>query len=676
MTLSRMIVDKLGINLYDRASAVITELVSNAYDADATEVTVEIPLGQRLGWKKGKRIESSDHTIIVCDNGHGMVPRNITPWYLMVGYNRRIDKKRAKSPRFKRPVTGRKGIGKFAPFGICQTIEVISAGGKPKKKKYLAAHFIMKYDEILQPETSTYKPKIGPLDDTWVDWHGTRIILSDFLNRTVPSAETFRRMLARKFGLSQESFKIYISDTSPDADSTPTMLDPLDVPIREETKIDLQHYSPFQFEGVTYPMKGWVAYSRKSYRDEAMAGIRVYVREKMAAAIRDFGIQSGFTGEFTMRSYLVGVIHAEWLDHDDGDDLIQTHRHDIQWGSDIGRAFQEWGQQLITKLAKDSQKSDKKRKADRFLEISQLRERARQAYADKVIQETVLKFGNVIAGMTSEDSLENPQHVENLADLAIAIGPHMMLLERLQKVSDLDEGATLDILLEIFADERTASSASMGAIAKLKVQSIMLLDDYINKADPPPIERKLQALLEASPWLVYPGWTVLSEDETFAKFRQNLRGWWKRVHGEDIATSTMDAADMKRPDFIMIHYHEGILIIEIKRPGHALNDEDAKRLDAYIVRMQDFFKANSKYEREIGRFRVILVCDQYKTTRSWTNTIKLHEKEGILEKKTWTRVLKETQAAHSSFVSAWEAQQRLVRQKEEAAVEELIEIGS
>lgn len=41
MQISRMTVDKLGVKLYDRAYAVIAELVSNSYDADATNVTMD-----------------------------------------------------------------------------------------------------------------------------------------------------------------------------------------------------------------------------------------------------------------------------------------------------------------------------------------------------------------------------------------------------------------------------------------------------------------------------------------------------------------------------------------------------------------------------------------------------------------------------------------------------------
>ena len=45
MTISRLTVDKLGVKLYDRVSAVIAEIIANSYDADATEVTVRAPMG-------------------------------------------------------------------------------------------------------------------------------------------------------------------------------------------------------------------------------------------------------------------------------------------------------------------------------------------------------------------------------------------------------------------------------------------------------------------------------------------------------------------------------------------------------------------------------------------------------------------------------------------------------
>ena len=51
MTISRLTVDKLGVKLYDRVSAVIAEIVANSYDADAKEVVVSAPMGEYLATK-------------------------------------------------------------------------------------------------------------------------------------------------------------------------------------------------------------------------------------------------------------------------------------------------------------------------------------------------------------------------------------------------------------------------------------------------------------------------------------------------------------------------------------------------------------------------------------------------------------------------------------------------
>lgn len=48
MRISRLTIDKLGVKLYDRASAVVAELTHNSHDADATEVTGSAPLVTEL----------------------------------------------------------------------------------------------------------------------------------------------------------------------------------------------------------------------------------------------------------------------------------------------------------------------------------------------------------------------------------------------------------------------------------------------------------------------------------------------------------------------------------------------------------------------------------------------------------------------------------------------------
>src|SRR6266446_2749329 len=91
LRISRLTVDKLGVKLYDKASAVVAELIANSYDADAELVTVKIPLGTALAMKtKRGGIRRTSYTIEVTDNGHGMTPDEAIDFYLKVGVDRRL----------------------------------------------------------------------------------------------------------------------------------------------------------------------------------------------------------------------------------------------------------------------------------------------------------------------------------------------------------------------------------------------------------------------------------------------------------------------------------------------------------------------------------------------------------------------------------------------------------
>ena len=87
-------------------------------------------MGQFLATRAGGAISDKGFEIEVSDDGVGMTPRQVQDFFLVVGAERRNDASRGdRSPRLNRKVMGRKGVGKLAPFGICKTIEVISAGG-------------------------------------------------------------------------------------------------------------------------------------------------------------------------------------------------------------------------------------------------------------------------------------------------------------------------------------------------------------------------------------------------------------------------------------------------------------------------------------------------------------------------------------------------------------------
>jgi Histidine kinase-, DNA gyrase B-, and HSP90-like ATPase len=183
MTISRLTLDKLGIQLYDRIAAVLAELIANAYDADANNVEVHLPMGRLLTDAKGADLGLD---ITVTDDGTGIAPDKVNEYYLTVGGNRRARPDFGETTAQGRHVMGRKGIGKLAPFGVCREIEVRTAGGERTPHGFAVSHFVLRYDAILSETDSDYYPVPAGDDGTWAPTPGTRVVLRDFLKKQVP----------------------------------------------------------------------------------------------------------------------------------------------------------------------------------------------------------------------------------------------------------------------------------------------------------------------------------------------------------------------------------------------------------------------------------------------------------------------------------------------------------
>jgi signal transduction histidine kinase len=92
---------QLGEQLVARRSVALAELIKNAYDADATKVTVLL-----------ENVTCPGGTIIVEDNGTGMTFEQVRDYWMRIATNSKV--RNPISPIYGRPRTGAKGIGRFA----------------------------------------------------------------------------------------------------------------------------------------------------------------------------------------------------------------------------------------------------------------------------------------------------------------------------------------------------------------------------------------------------------------------------------------------------------------------------------------------------------------------------------------------------------------------------------
>lgn len=650
LRISRLTVDKLGVKLYDKASAVVAELIANGYDADAETVTVRLPLGIQLASKAGGQLKDVGYVIDVEDDGHGMAPEEAIDFYLRVGADRRTRKGQdgSRSRNKKRPVMGRKGIGKLAPFGICRRIEVWSAGGPMTKHGYAVTHFFMDFDKIVTDDDEAVPLEVGDDDRTWSKKSGTRVRLTTFLAKRVPDLETFLRQLAVRFTFAKPDFKILILDATNDG-AKAVKVNPLDIPLLPGSKIDLSSRPVIADDGSILPVSGWLGMAKEAYKNEEMMGVRIYARGKIAGVTRDFNQPAGFTGEFAMRSYLVGQVEAEWLDLDQGEDLVRTDRQDILWDSDYGQLLRRWGAELIKEIARISREPRRIRVRDEFLRKSKIEERARERFGDKEVSRVAIDLAKKFGGFAAEDELNDEVYVEDLSQIILSVAPHQALMEAFHEFSNqVTKGeASIDQMLKIFNKAQLAELASYAQIAAQRVRVIKELEQIIDVSMD---ENQFQSLIASAPWLIEPSWTVITKNQSLKNFKNAFEKFWKKEHGTAV-TLAIDH-EVKRPDFTLVSIDGLLHIVEIKKAGHAFDDTDFSRLINYVDAFDKFFKENEETVSEFYRgWRICLVADGEKLKQSSNqHAYKSFVKEDRVKRMSWRDFLTRAKKVHEQFL--------------------------
>lgn len=653
LKISRLTIDKLGVKLYDKVSAVVAELIANSYDADAGKVNIELPLGTELASKDPDTKAPADkgYRIVVQDDGHGMTPDEARAFYLQVGRDRRDHPDQGGRSRKKdRPVMGRKGIGKLAPFGICRNIEILSSGGDQLDANgYLTTHFFLDFDEIVQDTDEPVALKVGLLDGSYQATSGTTITLTSFLPKRVPDSNTFHRQVATRFALADPGFAIGLRNTRADPVEE-SSVEQFQVPVNEETLIDIAT-EPVVVDGEQLAVQGWLAIAKDSYKNEELAGVRIYARGKIVATTRDFEQPAGFTGEYTIRSYLVGEVHADWLDEDGGDDLIRTDRQSILWDSERGEALRIWGANLIKKIAAASAAPRRKKKSDLFMEKANIAERATQRYGDEEVVRVAVELAQKIGAFAAEDELEDAAYVDGLAEIILSVAPHQALVSAFKEISS-QEDASIEQLVTLFGKTRIAEMASYGQIAAERVQSIKELQEAIKK--PNVVESDLQRLIAAAPWLIRPDWSIITQNQSLKTFRDQFEAFWEKKYGTKIVVAI--SFEKKKPDFTLVHHGRQLHIVEIKSPGHDFDGKDYERLQNYVAAFDEFFKENPGIVAAFSDgYQIDLIADGLKLTNTTQKyAFSSFEKEGKVVRQPWNDFLATAVVAHEKFLEVYD----------------------
>ncbi|MCO1606946.1 ATP-binding protein [Escherichia coli] len=284
------IIDHLGIQMYQSPTAAIAEMVSNAWDADATEVNITLPTHE-------------NRTIVIKDNGIGMTFEECQKKFLTVGFDKRKDNPVAKSKLFNRDLMGRKGIGKFAGFGIAEIIEICTTSQETGEKTSftLDINKIRSSDDYVKTESMAIDVtfRTGP-SELEKENHGTTVTLKSLKINRLLNESSFATSMARRFAINSggDEFLVRINNTPMPVENflaTAEYSFPKDYTVDEKpdslTEIDSLGYGKEIVDG--YEIKWRVFFLKETIKDDELQGISIYAHKKLAQRPFMFNLTGG-----------------------------------------------------------------------------------------------------------------------------------------------------------------------------------------------------------------------------------------------------------------------------------------------------------------------------------------------------------------------------------------------
>ena len=593
MTLSLNVLKHLGIGLYSNVPAVLSEVVANAWDADAENVEIEI--------------DRKDKKIIIIDDGHGMSVDDANEKYLYVGYERRNQEGGSRTPKFKREVMGRKGIGKLSLFSIANNIEIHSAKDDEIHGFILDASVIQ--EKIKEGMEEKYHPKAVSPSSIQIQ-RGTKIILTD-LKRQLRSSMALKQRLARRFSIIGPDFRIKLdgAEISPEDRGYHNKIqyiwtfDDRGERVRDIVK-SLDHSeerNSILNAGGDFNIGGWIGTARKAgdLKDaetgESLNGIIILVRGKLAQE----DILDEFSEGGLFSKYVFGEIHADFLDQDEETDIATTSRQKIVEDDPRYLALRNKLQNELKYIQSqwtNLRNAEGARVAEQIPAIKdwmQSLDPDQRRIAQKL-------FGKI--NQIPIDSDADKRQILIGAILAFESLRFRKIVHRIEEIS-VDNLAALG---EIFTQLDDIESSSYYLIIQDRLRVIKTLTDLVDNNEK---EQAIKEHLSQHLWLLDPSW----ERATEVPMRVE-----RRITSEinAVYAGLSDEEKRSRLDIRYTSTGRRHVIIELKRANVSLRTSDLEsQIEKYHAAVSKVLESDDNLRNDPLEF----ICVIGKPLRDWSN---------------------------------------------------------
>lgn len=382
-------IEHLGIKMYSVLPNAVAELVANAYDAEASRVDINL------------QDDANGKSISITDNGIGMSFDEINEKFLRIGRKRRSEDN-GLSPNGIRKVTGRKGLGKLAFFGIGDVINVTT------KQAGKCIEFTLSWTELISSNKSEYEPSFTILDCD-INEIGTTIILSKLKRKSGFDKEGLAISLSKLFNLFDNTFEVYITENGSNAIKIDDKLKYKDLIPQIEWIVPNDNVENEYFKRHNIGRR--IIATEKPLKP-GLRGITLFAHGRMVNTPQFFGASESSH----VFSYLTGWLDVDFVDELE-DDVISTDRQSLSWDLPITSELQNNLREMLSLIEKDWRA---KRKEERQKRISNQTKIDVDNWYSKLPITVKSGVENIVSSIVENSELETEKQnelVENLHKL-------------------------------------------------------------------------------------------------------------------------------------------------------------------------------------------------------------------------------------------------------------------
>lgn len=379
MRFDPLTIKHLGLRMYSTLPPALAEIISNSYDADATNVIIQ------LIEDAGAPIE-----IRVEDDGIGLSYEEINNKFLVIGRDRRLAEGDEPSAKYKRLPTGKKGLGKLALFGLAGTITVQT------RKDGKLNEFVLDWND-LEAAGDSYHPRATRVNHETDLSDGTTLTLTGLKRKSSFDPTGLADSLSRIF-VFDETFQVAI--VTPDGDriaiNNKRRYATLKAEFRWSVKSPLlvPEESPYcgKLDGQLLTAKKPIAPA------SGLRGITLFSRGKLVNAPEFF---SNSTSSHFFQ-YLTGWISVDFIDKLD-EDVIATNRQSLDWEHEELAKLREFLSGIVSQVNGDWRKKRKEQKEKELEDKTGIDTNAWLSTMPESVRENTQR---IIESLGGEDALE------------------------------------------------------------------------------------------------------------------------------------------------------------------------------------------------------------------------------------------------------------------------------